>query len=132
MRDIKCRGLRVDNKEFVHGWYFESFTGIAYIIVMHDHILGITEMYEVVKETVGQFTGLLDKNGKDVYEGDIVRYGNEFDFLDCEVEFEFGCFCVGRLNLKDTNLFDSIVIGNIHANPELLESPNVKVKEESL
>jgi len=38
MRDIKCRGLRVDNKEFVYGWYFESFTGIAYIIVMHDHI----------------------------------------------------------------------------------------------
>jgi hypothetical protein len=52
---MKFKGKRIDNGEWVYGFYFESFTGIPYIMVMHDHILGMAEYYEVTPETVEQW-----------------------------------------------------------------------------
>lgn len=74
MREILFRAKRKDTGEWVEGFYFESFTEIPYIMTLHDHILGMTEFYEVDPATVGQFTGLLDKNSKRIFEGDILRY----------------------------------------------------------
>lgn len=52
--NIKVKGNRVDNGKLIEGFYFESFTGIPYIMTLHDHLLCITEYYEVIAETVEQ------------------------------------------------------------------------------
>ncbi len=134
MREIKFRGKRLDNGEWVEGFYFESFTEIPYIMTLHDHILGMTEFYEVDPATVGQFTGLLDKNGKRIFEGDILKdTDNEIYYVD----FIRGCFYL-KTNYKSfphlgwtewlpmceidrlANPTEFEVIGNIYENPELL------------
>ena len=75
----------------------------------------------VKPDTVGQFTGLYDKNGKEIYEGDIIacgpkRYVCEF----VEGGFEFRDLSDGELILKAIAIH-SQVVGNIHDNPELLK-----------
>ena len=142
MREIKFRGKRIDNHKWVHGYYFEGFTGIPYILVLHDHILGMTEFYEVDPDTVGQYTGLKDKNGKEIYEGDIVRMHFFFENYHpvtlgvFEDEEEIVC----KLSITPLGVYfesDNMtgylcdhlqepseeleVIGNIHDNPDLLK-----------
>lgn len=131
MREILFRGKRVDNGEWVTGYYVKA--------VHHWHKHGIHEDWiicgaaanggwfavhnrcAVDPETVGQFTGLTDKNGKKIFEGDILKAiaGNPV-----------GEPIVAKVvpNLNDYELMWDIehsyeleIIGNIHDNPELLE-----------
>ena len=129
-REIKFRGKRTDNGEWVYGYYFETGMSGVYIVGSRPQAKrtkdGMTARekiweYEVDPATVGQFTGLKDKNGREIYERDILEYvpwalaGN---MERRAVEFKDGIYYAGY-QLKDVN--DGEVIGNVHDNPELLE-----------
>ena len=131
MREILFRGKRADTKEWVEGYHFMGFTGIPYILVLHDHILRMTEFYEVILETVGQFTGLLDKHGRKIFEGDIVvtcpsplSISDGSDASKRRI-VDYGVYtgmCYSAMCRKRSKVEKFYkIVGNIHDNPELLE-----------
>ena len=124
MREILFRGKRPNNGEWAHGFFVKMF-GTYHIIDKDDE----NTAYEVIPETVGQYTGLKDKNGKRIFDGDIVRCGTG---RICKVIFfispgvsGFDLVPIGGFDAPpphNWSLFaDTEVIGNIHDNPELLE-----------
>lgn len=136
MREIIFRGKRIDNGEWVDGFY-TRVADVHYILsgIFDSLINGIlnTRGYKVIPETVCQFTGLYDKNGRKIFEGDIVRtkkYGkvighvNVNDYDTFKVVYEPAIFRLVN-STRGFNLvgraIDYEVIGNIYDNPELLE-----------
>ena len=70
MREILFKGKRVDNGEWTEGYFFKSWDKVFLLWGMTGDC---PNMEEVVPETIGQFTGLCDKNGKKIFKGDIVE-----------------------------------------------------------
>ena len=136
MREILFRGKRKDNGEGVYG-YYEFYNGGHYINVQTDRVNSggypIREFIEVIPETVGQYTGLTDKNGKKIFEGDFFRIDEDvkmtFKIYDGEVLYERGGFHIDTSNLLNSlnsiaDIYGALrgeVIGNIHDNPNLLK-----------
>lgn len=123
MREILFRGKRIDNGEWVEG----SFVNLWMVNYKKYQPL-ITDnkaiSYEIDPETIGQYTGLTDKNGKRIFEGDIVRLygGEEYEWV-AKVGMKSGCWVVFSENDWDflaVNIKPCEVIGNTHDNPELL------------
>lgn len=148
MREILFRGKRIDNGEWLYGDLIKNliFDGrekeirIGDIYFEHNGDIHSSAVRKVIPDTVGQFTGLYDKNGTKIFEGDIL----ETEGFDGTVYRDVVCF--GRFNdddnrgteyigfyVKSGNYTTSLlemplgehnycgVIGNIYDNPELLE-----------
>ena len=131
MREIVFRGKIKGSGEWVEGnlalvkWWLDG-SPIRVIIPADAYLdprsgAGTIRYVEVIPETVGQWTGCLDKNGHNIYEGDIV----DVDGVVYACRWDQGNFEFGLVNEKESfgmaYIFPYIeVIGNIHDNPELL------------
>jgi uncharacterized phage protein (TIGR01671 family) len=135
MREIKFRGKRIDNGEWVYGYYcFNGYTDEQKHFIIPDYASAFYGI-EVIPETVGQFTGLHDKNGKEIYEGDYCKLINASGFTGYgHVQCNDGCFDIvfkeplfsgGVYRHRDylkcwTINYAVEIIGNIHES-ELME-----------
>lgn len=137
MRDIKFRARRKSGEwvigNFIHHFatYFNTEERYSIFLPKPENGNGGYWVDSIDRNTIGQFTGLYDKNGKEIYEGDILRIS---DFTNVECVFRHGAF--GYIYCKDFHSFagntnytfnpkntdeDFEVIGNIYDNPELLK-----------
>ncbi|MBS6650623.1 YopX family protein [Alistipes putredinis] len=131
MREIKFRGKRLDNGEWLYGS----------LVILNGRyfIFDDANRHEVDPATVGEYTGLKDKNGKDVWEGDIiecigsdnkpirhlVRYNDEKGGYSQLLFMGNGLTCRpydgGLISQNYICEMDKYIVGNLHDNPELLK-----------
>lgn len=133
MREILFRGKRVDNGEWIQGDIVQNpVHGVVRIVEQKPSYKDA----EVDSDTVGQYTGLTDKNGRKIFEGDIIHLeysqvffgGVYFGEYTAEVSYKEGCFITDGMNngdeietpLSGFNNDEVEIIGNIHDNPELV------------
>ena len=133
--EIKFRGLNLNGDK----WHIGNLTVVSDKRCGHEigsyisNSVGMPFAYMVRPETVGQYTSLKDKNGKEIYEWDIIRTNNndvsEVKFIVDSIGDHYGVisglgieFYTGGVDWSDINSF-LLVVGNIFENPELL-TPN--------
>lgn len=128
MRTIKFRGKRLDNGEWAYGSLLQGESQ-SVIATIKSNSINVHDCFEVDPDSVGQFTGLSDRNGKEIYEGDIVRDNKgAVDVITYDsLAFNLCVAYASSLNgvcatfFGDNNpLKDLEVIGNIHDTPGLL------------
>ena len=142
MREILFRGKRANNGEWVEGDLLQiKYYNKPIIECKIMPQAPVSSAYPVLPETVGQFTGLTDKNGKKIFEGDIVKCTDTINDFEFNAVVEFGNpngeynwgyqlkFISGEesnfdilcwVDMKETGAYIEI-IGNIYDNPELME-----------
>ena len=154
MREILFRGKGIDDGKWYEGYLARPNPKVCRTLEMYDCLIGFQYSVvdgfvwvKVIPETVCQFTGLVDKHDKRIFEGDIVRYWDGEKAFTAQVVFECGAFGIARRpelpisfphacnNDNFMSLWELIwnqeyleptcvdvlrVIGNVHDNPELL------------
>ena len=137
MREIEFRGILVSNKEWVYGDLLQPFkindNPVYYILDYSkfdydcfEHIGEVADRFEVIPETVGQFTNWCDINMKKVYEGDYLKVYDTLHNVSFSgyVSYAKGSFViVGDNDMIHYRWYDYSIekIGDIHTNPGLLE-----------
>ena len=138
MREILFRGKRIDNGDWIEGYYvktvdYRTDSAVHLIIELPSAFYPRGEIageYEINSSTVGQYTGLTDKNGKKIFEGDCFKtycaglpvYKHIVSYYPEHFAFMARCIEMNTVNyLSDYRPSAIEVIGNIHDNPELLE-----------
>lgn len=136
MREILYRGKRIDNKKWIEGCY--AVVGEKKVIIAHPEMFYDenakqcygSEIKDIDPETVCQYIGMTDKNGRKIFEGDIIevctfgfnpeRFITEVAYDKCAFRLKNGrnMFYYGQSDF--TKMDDAKVIGNIFDNPELL------------
>lgn len=129
MKPIEFRGKRKDNGKWVYGYYvYDGVSGKSFIISEIEETekegLARVLMYEVIPETVGQYTGLKDRNGKKIFKGDVVKK-TPYNLV---VTFEDGAYIIKEptgFGQTRRHLYhvatDIEIIGNLYKNLELLK-----------
>ena len=134
MREILFRGKRTINGDWVYGDFVHGNErkSLRDIIFVYDSETQSFNYYEINQSTLGQYTGLTDKNGKRIFEGDIVKAQDEIlgspfcDGMNGKVVYDEAAYFIElKDHMNSQWLYDECavyeVIGNIHDNPELLE-----------
>lgn len=123
MRAIKFRGKRIDNGEWHYGNFIDGTDSRTYIMDFASVDTDAFSFHEVDPATVGQFTGLHDKKGKEIYEGDILRSAYTQRKYAVKWSNQDSMFVAGEDYHKCLNVANwgtSFVIGNIYENSELI------------
>ncbi len=122
------RGKRIDTGDWVEGYLTGALEGGFWID--ESTKLGVPIIRRVIPDTVGECTGLRDKNGKMVFEGDAIKYKDRiFGEIVAVIEYsKGGCYCAHMLRSPNSPALDIVmneseieIIGNIHDNGELLK-----------
>lgn len=134
MREIKFRGktkqgnwvygVPVESRTNCGNWYIELVKTIDYETDLEYSTC--VESEEIDENTLGQYTGLKDKNGKEIYEGDILEYefediGKQKAYVNWNGKYSSFTLEVISEDFEYAPIESGVVIGNIHDNPELLE-----------
>ena len=129
MHEMLFRGKRKDNGEWIEGKgiYIDYDTALIFVDDCDYSVNAYSiDDFEVIPETVGRYTGLTDKNGRKIFEGDIVKRGFEIYIVRWnEEQFKYDFYTLNGAIQSGFNIFAkdyTEVIGNIYDNPELLEA----------
>jgi hypothetical protein len=127
-RQIKFRGKRIDDGTWVYGSYQADVMCLNKHTIIYSDNEGFYCEDEVIPETVGQFTDLHDRNGKEIWEGDLFKIDGHWDTYN--VTMKNGCFGLEGLKgapfkplfvaLKEHDDFPLTHLGSIYEHPELL------------
>lgn len=150
MRELLYRGKRIDNGEWVYGYVArfrnvrnQVYTAIIQICDDETKECNIQDLVPVLDETICEYTGLTDKNGNKIFEGDIIKVVTEDTHEERFIEVGIGeftddgsgdlfigaylkydGFTVSAGQIKECGSNGVEIIGNIYDNPELLTNKN--------
>jgi uncharacterized phage protein (TIGR01671 family) len=123
VREILFRGKRLDNGEWIQGDIVQfPVHGIVRIVEQEPSYKDA----EVDSDTVGQYTGLTDKNSNEIFEGDIVKTSHGGSTYYAKIEWDDGSFWVTNHDIQMPSYISEVsktyleIIGNIYDNPELV------------